>query len=137
MRTAKSAVFLSLLLAFAAPATSFAAPTPSPQPSQAITPAKQALTQAQKAAIALARSDFAAAKANAQDGFDRALADAQAIRDQSILVAGSDKAAIAAAKQTYRDSYRTIMNAYRADVKNAKAALRSALAKAYSMHATS
>jgi hypothetical protein len=102
-----------------------------------VTPTKQVLTPAQREAIALARSNFAAAKANAQDGFDRAIADAKALRDQAILEAGSDKTAIAAAKKAYRDSYRTIVIAYRTDMKNAKAELRSALAKAYSLRPSS
>lgn len=138
-RFSRISILLSLLLALSIPSASFAAETatPSPRPSQTVTPTKQVLTPAQREAIALARSNFAAAKANAQDGFDRAIADAKALRDQAILDAGSDKTAIAAAKKAYRDSYRTIVIAYRTDMKNAKAELRSALAKAYSLRPSS
>lgn len=132
MRRVKFTVLFSLILAFVAPATSYATQTPSPQPSQVTTPAKQALTQAQKAAIALARSDFAAAKANAQNGFDRALADAQAIRDQAIAAAGKDPSSIKQARKNYRDSYKVILNAYKAALKIAKLNLEAALASAKS-----
>lgn len=130
MGKTRCSLLLSLVLVIAAPVTAFAAETPSPQPNQTTTPIKHVLTQAQKAAIALARSDFAAAKANAQGGFDRALADAQAVRDQAIADAGSNKNLILLARKTYKDSFLTILNAYRADLKTAKLNLVAALAAA-------
>lgn len=134
-RSKYATVVLAVLIA-AIPMTGYAAETATPSPTTMATPAKQVLTQAQKVAIVAARSAFSVAQANAQNGFDRALADAKALRDQSILAAGKNKTALAAARKSYRDSYRTIMNAYKIDMKNAKNALRSALAAAYSMHAT-
>lgn len=139
MGRSKYAITLIVLLIATTPVVGYAAESsaPSASPTSIAKPAKQVLTQAQKDAISAARSAFAAAKVNAQNGFDRALADAKAIRDQSILAAGKDKGALAAARKTFRDSYQMILNAYKTDMKNAKSALRSALAAAYSMHTTS
>lgn len=123
-------MLLSVALISIAPTPVFAAGTPSPQPNSTVNPAKQALTQAQKAAIAAARSAFALAKSNAQNGFDRALADAQAIRDQAITAAGNDQNAIRIAKKDYRNSYKIILNAYRTDLNAAKSILQNALASA-------
>lgn len=138
VRKHKCAVLLTAVIITSLPATAYAAGTvtPSPQSTLISKPAKQVLTQAQKEAIAAARSAFAAAKTDAQNGFGRALADAQAIRDQSILAAGKDKTALAAARKSYRDSYQIIMNAYKTNMKNAKAAFQAALAAAYSMRST-
>jgi len=91
---------------------------------------KQVLTQVQKAAVAAARLVFNAAQTDAKNGFSRAIADAQAIRDQAIASAGSDKSAIKLARTNYRDSYRTILGAYRADMKVAKLNFLNALAAA-------
>ena len=129
-------VLLSVALMFTAPITVFAAGTPSPQPNSSANPAKQALTQVQKAAIAAARSAFSAAKENAQNGFDRALADAQAIRDQAIATAGKDQNAIRSARKIYKDSYKTILNAYRADLRTAKSNFLSAIAAAKVLNKT-
>lgn len=85
-------------------------------------------TQMQKEAIVAARAAFDLAKSNAQNGFDRALADAQAIQDQSIASAGKDENSIRIAKKNYRDSYKIILRAYKSDVNAAKAILRNALA---------
>lgn len=130
MRKRTCVVLLSIALMSTASTTVFAAGTPSPQPNSSANPAKQTLTQAQKAAIAAARSAFALAKSNAQNGFDRALADAQAIRDQAIMAAGNDQNAIRIAKKNYRDSYKIILHAYRADLNTAKSILQNALASA-------
>lgn len=109
-------------------ATLIPSPSPSPQSTAKAKPAKQILTQAQKDAIAAARLAFSNAKINAQNGFDRAIADAQAIRDQAIAAAGKDKNALSAAGKDYRTSYRAILNAYKADLKNAKSVFQAAIA---------
>lgn len=138
MRIVKSLLASALLLALVAPSPSFASETaaPSAHLSTQAKIAKSVLTLAQKVAIFAARSAFATAKANAQGGFDRAVADARAILAQSVLDAGTDKIAIAAAWKTYRDSYRVIENIYKTDMTKAKSDLRAALAAAYSVHAT-
>jgi len=117
-------------IVFAAPTTAFAADTPSPQSSPSATHSKQTLIQAQKDAISAARAVFAAAKSSAQNGFDRALADAKAIRDQAIAAAGTDLNAVRAAKRSYRDSYKMILHAYKSDLDAAKLVLKNALAAA-------
>jgi hypothetical protein len=119
-------VFLVAIF-IAAPTTSFAIDTPSPQSSPSPTHTKQVLTQAQKNAISTARSIFAAAKLNAQNGFDRALADAQAVRDQAIAAAGTNAVEIRAAKKNYSYSYKIILRAYKSDLDRAKSALKNAL----------
>lgn len=133
---------ISLALALSSTATVFAVDTPTPTPTATLTPspspspqltakakpAKQILTQAQKDAIAAAHLAFSNAKINAQNGFDRAIADAQAIRDQAIAAAGKDKNALSAAGKDYRTSYRAILNAYKADLKNAKSVFQAAIA---------
>jgi len=121
---------LMVALLSTSPTIVFATETPSPQSSPSATHTKQMSTQTQKDAISAARSVFAAARANAQIGFDRALADAQAIRDQAIAAAGTDANAIRAAKKDYRQSYKTIYRAYSTNLNNAKSILRSALASA-------
>lgn len=127
-------VLLSGALAISSTATVFAVDTPAPSPtaspqiSAKSKPIKQVLTQAQKEAIADARAMFASAKANAQNGFDRAVADAQAIRDQAILAAGTDKKALSAARKDFKVSYIAILNAYRTDLKDAKSIFQTAIA---------
>lgn len=125
--------FISLFLVAlfsAAPVTSFATDTASPQPSPSLIHAKARLTQAQKDAISAARSIFAAAQLNAQNGIGRALADAQAVRDQAISVAGTNLVAIRAAKKDFKESYRIIYRAYTTALNNAKSVLQSAIATA-------
>lgn len=134
MRKSICVAFISAVM-FAAPTAAFAVDSASPSPTPSLT-SKHVLTQVQKDAISAARAKFAAEKVDVQNGFDRALADAQAIRDQAILAAGTDKSAISAAKKTYRLSYRTILSAYKGDLSKAKAALKATLASVYSMHTT-
>jgi hypothetical protein len=119
-------VFLVAIF-IAAPASSFATDTPSLQPSPSPRHAKQVLTQAQRDAILDARSVFATAKMNALNGFDRALADAQAVRDQAIAAAGTNAVEIRAAKKNYSYSYKIILRAYKSDLDRAKSALKNAL----------
>ena len=134
MKRTIQVVLLSGALVISSTATALAVDTPSasatstPTISSKSKPVKQVLTQAQKDAIAAARLAYATAKANAQNGFDRAIADAQAIRDQAILVAGTNKNALFAARKDYRSSYRVILNAYRTDLKNAKTIFQNGIA---------
>lgn len=123
MRSRYVTSFFLVAIFIAAPATSFATDTPSPSPMHA----KQVLTQAQKDAISAARSIFAAAKINARNGFDRALADAQAVRDQAITAAGTNRVEIRAAKKNYNSSYKIILRAYKSDLDSAKSVLKNAL----------
>lgn len=114
----KSAV-ASVALVFAcliSPNTAYASSSPTPT-----------TTQIQKDAIATAKAAYAMAKTNARDGFDRAIADAQAIRDQAILAAGKNKTAIRIAKQNFRDFNKVIIRAYKAALKTAKANFQNAL----------
>lgn len=110
------------------PATSFATETSSPQASPSAAPSSHLLTQAQKDLIAAARAAFGDAKKNARDGFDRAIADAQAVRDQAISAAGTDLSSVRLARKNYRDSYRTILNAYKSDLKFARLNLAKVIA---------
>lgn len=123
------ALFLVALFS-AAPVTSFATNTASPHPSPSAMHTKPTLTQAQKDAISAARSIFAAALLNAQNGLGRALADAQAVLDQAISVAGTNTVAIRAAKKDFKESYRIIYRAYTTALNNAKSILQSAIATA-------
>lgn len=127
MRSRRLIIFFLIAIFMASPAASFATDTPSPQSSPSLTHTKQGLTQAQKDAISTARSIFAAAKMNAQNGFDRALADAQAVRDQAITVAGTNAVEIRAAKKNYMYSYKIILRAYKSDLDTAKSVLKNAL----------
>lgn len=125
----KAVIALFLVGVFSASsATSFATDTTSPKPSTNATHTKQLLTDAQKAAILDANSIFAAAKVNAQNGFDRAIADAQAVRDQAISIAGTNAAAIRAAKQDFREFYKNIYDAYKTALSNARSVRDASLA---------
>ncbi len=132
---------LSGALAISSTATVFAVDTPSPTASPAATPqvsakskpVKQVLTQAQKDAIAAAKLAYSNAKTNAQDGFTRALADAQAIRDQALASAGTDKKAQGAARKAFRDFVVVIQTAYKAALLDAKTIFQAALAAAVNL----
>ena len=127
----RNVIALFLVAIFcAAPATSFATDTASPQPAPSIMHAKATLTQAQKDAISAARSIFAAAQLNAQNGIGRALADARAVLDQAISVAGTNSVAIRAAKKDFKESYRIIYRAYTTTLNNAKSVMQSSIATA-------
>lgn len=126
MRKRTSLALLSIAMMLASSSSGFAADTPKPLSTAKAT--KQVLTQMQKEAIAAARAAFALARSNALNGFDRAIADAQAIRDQSIGSAGKDMNSIRVAKKNYRDSYKIILRAYESDVNAAKSVLNNALA---------
>jgi len=128
MRRGTNAMLISLALVMVFPATAFATETPSSRPSSSVAPSVHSLTQAQKDSVAAARAAFVIAKKDALEGFDRAIADAQAIRDQAIVVAGSEQSSIRLAKKNYRASYGTILNAYRSDLKSAKLNFAKALA---------
>ena len=125
---------LSAILLASTPIAAIAADPVTPAPSAKSSPdaraPKPVLTQVQNAAVAAARLVFNAAQMEAKNGFSRAIADAQAIRDQAIAVAGNDKSAIKLARTDYRDFYRTILGAYRADLKVAKLNFLNALAAA-------
>jgi hypothetical protein len=130
MRKRIGLALLSLSM-MASSTSGFAADTPSPnspKPTSSAKTAKPVLTQVQIEAMVAARAAFALAKSNAQNGFDRALADAQAIRDQAIASAGKDEKSIQIAKKNYHDSYKIIMRAYKSDVNAAKSVLKNALA---------
>lgn len=118
-----TALTAAVVLTLLSPAVSFANSTPTPSPS--------ALTQVQKAAIAAANTAFASAKVSAQEGFDRAIADAKALRDQAITDAGTDKAAIKIAQKNFRDFKKTIALALQSALKAAKLARQNALAAAH------
>lgn len=119
MRRTKAIVVLFFIAIFIAP-----------QPSYSATSTKQSLTNAQKAAILDANSIFAAAKLNAQNGFDRALADAQAVRDQAIATVGTNAVDIRAAEKNFRESYKIIYRAYTAALNNAKSIRQASIAAA-------
>lgn len=125
------------LLCILFPTASSASPTPTPSPSHTKhshstpSPSPSVLTEAQKDVLALANTNFALEKARAQAGFDRAVADAKAIRDQAIGEAGNSKSAIRVAQQNFQDFKKTIASAYQSAVKAAKMARHSALAAAH------
>lgn len=133
MRKSIGAGLCALVLIAGVPTIAYA-DTASPTPSStAKPPLKHGPSQAQKIAIAAAKSAFAAAKIDAKNGVDRALADAKAVRDQAILAAGTDKNAVAAAKKSYKESVQTIVIAFKTYMANAKATLAGALAAASSL----
>ena len=70
------------------------------------------------------------AKLDALGGFDRALADARAIRDQAIVAARSNQIDIRVANKNYEQFYKTILHAYNTALTNAKATLLSSMATA-------
>jgi hypothetical protein len=115
-------------LAILSPTAGYA--TPSPIPSSPV------LTHAQKIIVSAADVNFAAAKASAQDGFDRAAADAKAIRDQAITDAGKNKSAIKIAQKNFRDFKRIIASDYQSAIKAAKLTRLRAFAAAHVPEAT-
>jgi type II secretory pathway pseudopilin PulG len=123
-----SFVLFSFVLSGIAPSAVMAVPTR--HPTSSIAHVKQTLTQRQREAIVAARTAFASAKSDAFNGFDRALADAKAIRDQSVLAAGSNHIAIRVANKNYKDSYRTILRVYKTDLSNAKETLLNSITAA-------
>lgn len=128
MRTRTGAALLLIAMISAAQTSGYAAVTQSPKPTTTTRPGHSGLTQIQKEAISTARAAFALAKSNAQNGFDRAIADAQAIREQAVANAGKDANASRIAKKSYNDSYKMILRAYTSDLNLAKLALKVALA---------
>ena len=112
-------VFLTVM--FPTPANS--APSPKPGP--------YVMTQIQKNVVSVADANFAAAKVNARDGFDRAVADAKAIHDQAIANAGADKSAIKIAQKNFRDFKRIIAIDYQSAIKAAKLTRLRAFAAAH------
>lgn len=120
-------VLLSIAMFSVVQNSGFAAVTQSPKPSTTTRPLHSGLTQKQKEAIIAARAAFALAKSNAQNGFDRAIADAQAIRDQAISNAGNNANSIRVAKKSYNDSYKIILRAYKSDLNAAKLVLKATL----------
>lgn len=127
MRGRHAISFFLVAIFMATPSASFATDPPSPKSSPSPRHTQQVLTQSQKAAFSAARLAFAAAKENAQNGFDRALADAQAVRDQAIEVAAGNTAEIRAAKKNYNYSYKIIRRAFKSNLDAAKAVLKNAL----------
>jgi len=125
------------LLCILFPTLSSASPTPTPSPSHikhshaTASPFSSVLTQAQKDVLSLADTNFALEAARAQAGFDRAVADAKAIRDQAITEAGNSKSAIRVAQQNFQDFKKTIANAYQSDLRASRMARQSALAAAH------
>lgn len=128
MRKRTGMVLFSIALISAAQTTGFAADTQSPKPSSTTRPLHPVLTQMQKDAIVAARAAFVRANSNAQNGFDRAIADAQAIRNQAIASAGNHSNSIRVAKKNYDDFYKIILHAYKSDLNAAKFVLKNALA---------
>jgi len=66
--------------------------------------AKQSLTPDQKAGLIQAKKNLMAALRGAKSSFSLFVADAQANRDQAILMAGTDKKARAAAQTQFRNA---------------------------------
>ena len=128
MRKGISILLISFALAGSVPTRAMAAPTS--QPTLSVATFKQGLTPGQKEAISAARSIFSLAMTDAISGSDRALADAKALWDQAIAVAGNDQVAIKLAKKVYLQSYQAILQAYRTALDNAKANLLNAIAAA-------
>ena len=122
---ATSGMSAALLALPAVADTNHAAHSPAPSASPTASK-KPGLTADQRVALAAAQSAYATAVANARDGFSRAVADAKSVMDQSIAAAGKDKAAIALAKQTFKDSYNQIFQALSASLNSAKAAYEAA-----------
>lgn len=122
MLVQKSTIVGIAIVSFALLFPSVADSAPSPKPSPYV------LTQTQRNLIATADANFAAAKVSARDGFDRAVADAKAIRDQAIANAGVDKLAINSARENFQDFYKSISHAYKIALANARAVRRNALA---------
>ncbi|HEX7405658.1 MAG TPA: hypothetical protein VF307_07025 [Candidatus Nanopelagicaceae bacterium] len=118
---------LSILCPIVAQAT----PSPTAIPTQRSHPRSTGLgnlTKPQKEALSAANAAFALARSNAREGFDRAVADAKAIRDQAIVDAGKDKSAIKSASENFQDFYKSISHAYKIALANAQSARKSALA---------
>lgn len=130
MRKRSSVVVLTIALTLAGQGAVFATDTQSATPSPTAKASHPALTQKQTEEIADARAAFALAKTNAQDGFSRAIADAQAIRDQAIASAGKNANSIRSAKNDYRASYKVVWGAYKAAQDLAKSVLKDAIASA-------
>ncbi|HUX65517.1 MAG TPA: hypothetical protein VMV42_00080 [archaeon] len=90
-----------------------------------------ALTQTQKEVLEAADAVFALARASARNGFELALADAKAIRDQALASAGKDKIAIEAANESFRSFGTSISQDYKLALKTARAIRQNALAEAH------
>jgi len=117
-RTIVGIAVVTLALLF--PTVADSAPSPKPSP--------YVLTQTQRNVIATVDANFAAAKLSAWDGFERAVADAKAIRDQAITSAGTDKLAMNSARESFQDFYKSISHAYKIALANAREVRRIALA---------
>lgn len=130
MKRIASVTAISIAVILAIPATAMAVETASPRASAINVSSAKPLTQQQKDAIAEARVAFTIAKKNAMQGFDRAVADAQAIRDQAITEAGTNQVALRVAKKDYLQSYNVILRAYKIDLADARGILTKAIAGA-------
>lgn len=101
-------------------------PSSTPKPKASPNPSASAAAAEKAAALASARDAYTLATNNALQGFDRAVADAKAIRDQALLAAGTDKTARAAAMAEYKNEYSQIYQAFTAQILAAKQALAAA-----------
>lgn len=138
--SAKKSVIASIAIAslsIFSPIAIYASPSPTASATPSVHPhptgiaSRPALTEAQEDVIAAANTAYALAKANAREGFDRAMADAKAIRDQAIAAAGKNKSEIKVAQRNFHDFYKTISNAYKVALTAAKLTRQSALAAAH------
>jgi len=82
------------------------------------------------AAIKAANDAYAAAVAQAQSSFDRAVADAAAVRDQEILATPTDKVAVKAARDAYKAAFTQLKQLFQANIAAAKQARDAAIAAA-------
>jgi hypothetical protein len=106
--------------------TPSSSPSSTPKPKASPNPSASAAAAEKAAALASARDAYTLATNNALQGFDRAVADAKAIRDQALLAAGTDKTARAAAMTEYKNEYSQIYQAFTAQILAAKQALAAA-----------
>ena len=82
------------------------------------------------AAIKAANDAYAAAVAAAQSSFDRAVADAAAVRDQEILATPTDKVAVKAARDAYKAAFTQLKQLFQANIAASKQARDAVIAAA-------
>jgi hypothetical protein len=122
---ATSALALSCALVISSPA--FADAPKSPRPSA---PSSAHPAHAPNAAKKAANDAYAMAVAQAQSSFDRAVADAAAVRDQEMLATPTDKVAVKSARDAYKAAFAQLKQLFQANIAAAKQARDAAIAAA-------
>jgi len=129
---AASSVAFTCALISAAGASAETQPSATPTPQVTTSAHARSHSSGHKVSLAIkaANDAYVAAVAQAQSSFDRAVADAAAVRDQEILATPTDKVAVKSARDAYKASFTQLKQLFQANLASAKQARDAAIAAA-------